>query len=106
VESDITYSTTNEALVHELGRGRPRTTADLLDIATKFDDGEDAVGAIFRKGKSSRDVGEPSGEKRERQEHHDRRQRNRHPDAVKKNSPQRISHPGHQRRAVVATSRS
>jgi hypothetical protein len=32
--SAFTYDTTNEALVHELGRGRPKTTIDLLDIAT------------------------------------------------------------------------
>jgi hypothetical protein len=30
----FTYDTTNEALVHKLGRGRPKTTTDLLDIAT------------------------------------------------------------------------
>jgi hypothetical protein len=79
VVSAFTYGTTNEALIHELGRGRPRTTADLLDIATKFADWEDAVGAIFRKGKSPRDAGDPSGEKRERREHPDRRQRNHRP---------------------------
>jgi inhibitor of KinA sporulation pathway (predicted exonuclease) len=27
-------STTNEALVHELGRNKPRTTRELLDLAT------------------------------------------------------------------------
>jgi hypothetical protein len=30
------YGSTNEALIHEFGRGRPRTTADLLNIATKY----------------------------------------------------------------------
>jgi hypothetical protein len=32
--------------VHELGYGRPKTTADLLDIATKFFNGKDTVGAF------------------------------------------------------------
>ena len=58
VVSAITYGTTNEALVHELGWDRPKITTDLLDIATKFADGEEAVGAIFRKGRASRDDGE------------------------------------------------
>lgn len=79
VVSAFTYGTTNEALVHELGRGQPRTTADLLDIATKFVDGENVVGAIFRKGKSPRDAGKPSCEKKERREHPDRRRRNHRP---------------------------
>jgi hypothetical protein len=48
----LNYVTTNEALIHELGRGRTKTTADLLSIATKFANGEDVVGAIFRKEKS------------------------------------------------------
>jgi hypothetical protein len=34
-----------------------------MNIATKFADEEGVVGAIFRKGKSSGDAGEPSGEK-------------------------------------------
>jgi hypothetical protein len=42
------------------------TIVDLLNIATKFTNGEDVVGAIFRKGKDSCDAGEPSREKRER----------------------------------------
>jgi hypothetical protein len=50
--SAFTYGTMNEALIHELDSGRPKTTADLLDIATKFADGEDAMGVIFRKGKT------------------------------------------------------
>jgi hypothetical protein len=69
VVSAFTNGTTNEALIHEFGRGIPRTIANLLDIATKFADGEDMVGAIFRKGKSSRDTGKLSGEKREHWEH-------------------------------------
>jgi hypothetical protein len=79
VVSAFTYGTINEALTHELWRGRPRTTTDLLDIAIKFIDGEDVVGAIFRKGKSSRDAGEPIDKKRERREHPDRHRRNHHP---------------------------
>jgi hypothetical protein len=79
VVSAFTYDTTNEALVQELGRGRPRTTTDLLDIATKFVDREDTIGAIFGKGKSSYDADEPSGKKREHREHPDRRQGNHHP---------------------------
>ncbi|WVZ75390.1 hypothetical protein U9M48_023446 [Paspalum notatum var. saurae] len=66
VVSAFTYGTFNEALIHELGRGWPRTTADLLDIATKFADGEDAVGAIFRKARPSRKDGKgTSGAKRD-----------------------------------------
>jgi hypothetical protein len=71
--SAFTYGTTNETLVHELGRGRPRTTADLLDIPTKFADWEDTVGAIFHKGKGSRDASEPNREQRECWEHPDKR---------------------------------
>jgi hypothetical protein len=77
--STFTYGTTKEALIHELGRGRPRTTTDLLYIATKFADGDDAVGAIFGKGKSPRDTDKPCSEKRERWEHPDRHRRNHHP---------------------------
>jgi hypothetical protein len=71
VVSTFTYDTTNKALVHELGWGRLKMAAGLFDIATKFADGEDAVGAIFRQGKSSCDAGEPSGERRDRWEHLD-----------------------------------
>lgn len=79
VVSAFTYDTTNEALVHELGREIPRTNADLLNIATKFANGEDAVGAIFCKEKSPHDADEPSGEKSECREHLDRHKRNHHP---------------------------
>jgi hypothetical protein len=64
----FTYGTTNEAIVHKLGRGQPKTVADLFDIVTKFADGEDAVGAR----KSSRDAGEPSSERRDWREHPNR----------------------------------
>lgn len=50
--STFTYGTTNKALVHELGHMRPRTTVDLLNIATKFTGGEDVVGAIFERGRA------------------------------------------------------
>jgi hypothetical protein len=48
--------TTNETLVHNLGQKSPRTTKELLDIATSHASGEDAVGAIFdhSKGKAKR----------------------------------------------------
>jgi hypothetical protein len=41
--SAFTYSTTNKALDHKLGRGRPKMATDLFDIAIKFADGEDVV---------------------------------------------------------------
>jgi hypothetical protein len=34
-------------LVHELGREQPKTTKELLDIATRHASGEEAVGAAF-----------------------------------------------------------
>jgi hypothetical protein len=40
-------SMTNEALVHELGRCKPWTTWELLDLATSHASGEEAVRAIF-----------------------------------------------------------
>lgn len=73
------YDTTNEALVHKLKRGWPKTVADLFDIATKFTDRQGTLGVIFCKGKSSRNVGEPSGERRDWQEHPDKRLRNYRP---------------------------
>jgi hypothetical protein len=39
--------TTFKTLVHKLGRKCPRTTRELLDIATSHALGEEAVGAIF-----------------------------------------------------------
>ena len=49
--------TTCESLVHKLGRRSPRTTKELLDIATSHASGEEAVGAIFDRldGKAKRD---------------------------------------------------
>ena len=54
--------TTCESLVHKLGRKGPRTTKELLDIATSHASGEEAVGAIFDRldGKVKRD--EDAGE--------------------------------------------
>jgi hypothetical protein len=48
--------TTCKELVHELGHKGPRTTRELMDIATNFAFGEEAVGAIFddTKGKEKR----------------------------------------------------
>jgi hypothetical protein len=39
--------TTSETLVHKLGRKGPRTTKELLDIATSHASGEDVVRVIF-----------------------------------------------------------
>jgi hypothetical protein len=39
--------TTCRELVHELGRKSPTKASELLDIATNFATGEEAVGAIF-----------------------------------------------------------
>ena len=39
-------------MVHELGRVKPRTTKDLLDIVTSHASGEEAVRANFNKGKA------------------------------------------------------
>jgi len=51
--------------VHELGRKTPTSTSQLLDIATNFASGEEAVGAIFsdgnNKGKQKAEATEASG---------------------------------------------
>jgi phosphoglucomutase len=39
--------TTCESLVHKLGRNHPRTTKELLNIATSHASGEEVIGAIF-----------------------------------------------------------
>ena len=56
--------TTCRDLVRELGRNVPRSAATLLDIATSFASGEEAVGAIFpdadTKGKRREQVPEAS----------------------------------------------
>jgi len=57
--------TTCKELVHELGRRTPTSTSQLLDIATNFASGEEAVGAIFfdgnAKGKQKAEATEASG---------------------------------------------
>jgi hypothetical protein len=40
--------TTNSTLVHELGRKKPWTTKKLLDIATDFASGEEAINAVIQ----------------------------------------------------------
>jgi hypothetical protein len=54
--------TTCRELVHELGRKSPTKASELLDIATNFATGEEAVGAIFpdAKGKRKEDTAEDS----------------------------------------------
>jgi len=42
--------TTYESLIHKLGYLKPRTTHDLLDVATNHAFGEEAVGAVFSGG--------------------------------------------------------
>jgi hypothetical protein len=101
VVSAFTYDTTNEALVHELEQERAKTVDDLFDIATKFAVGEDTVGAIFCKGKSLRNAGEPNGERRDRWEHPDRRQRNYRPKSLSW-----IGRPGRHQRTTTTISKS
>ena len=49
---------TYESLIHNLGCLKPRSTHDLLDVATNHASGEEVVGAVFNigwdKGKSKR----------------------------------------------------
>ena len=54
---------TCESLVHKLGCKGPRTTKELLDIATSHASGEEAVRAIFDclEGKARRDEGASEG---------------------------------------------
>jgi hypothetical protein len=42
--------TTSKTLVHKLGCAKPRTTKDLLDMATNHASGKEALGVIFIKG--------------------------------------------------------
>ena len=55
--------TTYKSLVHKLGRRGPRTTKDLLDIATSHASGEEAVGAVFDRtvGKARQDEATDEG---------------------------------------------
>jgi hypothetical protein len=43
--------TTCQDLVSKLGRKTPNRTSELMDVATKFTSGQEAVEAIFRKDK-------------------------------------------------------
>ena len=43
--------TTYESLIYKLGCLKPRTTRDLLDIATNHASSEEAVGAVFNGGR-------------------------------------------------------
>ena len=54
---------TCESLVHKLGCKGPRTTKELLDIATSHASGEEVVGEIFDhlEGKARRDEGTGEG---------------------------------------------
>ena len=45
---------TYESLIHKLGYLKPRTTRDLLDVATNHASSEEAIGAVFNGG---RDIG-------------------------------------------------
>jgi hypothetical protein len=62
VISAFILGTTKETLVHKLGRKSPRTTKELLNIATTHASIKDAVGTIFdhRRQKAKRDK-EPVG---------------------------------------------
>ena len=44
---------TCESLIHKLGCLKPRTTRDLLDVATNHASGEEAVGAVFNKARDN-----------------------------------------------------
>ena len=54
--------TTCESLVHKLGRRGPRTTKELLDIATSHASGEEAIRAIFNHSDSKARQDEDAGE--------------------------------------------
>jgi hypothetical protein len=103
--SAFTYDTTNEALVHELGHIRPRTTTVLLDIVTKFTNREDMVGSIFRKGKTPHDASNTSGMTKERREHSDKCRSGNHT-WREGNEVDTSTRPIHQPRMVATTSKS
>ena len=42
---------TCKSLIHKLGCLKPRTTHDLLDVATNHASSEEAVGAVFSEGR-------------------------------------------------------
>jgi hypothetical protein len=49
-------------MVSKLGRKTPTRASELMDIATKFVSGQEAVEAIFRKDKQPQDVPEASAQ--------------------------------------------
>jgi hypothetical protein len=49
--------TTNEALIHELGRCKPRTMWELLDLTTSHASSKKAIRAIFCKYKGKAQAG-------------------------------------------------
>ena len=51
VISAFLSGTNYESLIHKLGFLKPRTTRDLLDVATNQASGEEAVGAVFGGGR-------------------------------------------------------
>jgi inhibitor of KinA sporulation pathway (predicted exonuclease) len=59
------FGMTNEALIHELGRCKPQTTRELLDLATSHATCEKAVSAIFCKHKGKAQA-EPTNEAKDR----------------------------------------
>ena len=59
------FGTTDDALIHELGRCKPRMTRELLDLATSHASGEEAVCAIFYKHKGKAQA-EPIDEAKDR----------------------------------------
>lgn len=104
IVSAFTYETTNEALVHELGRGQPKTIADLHIIATKSPNGEDSTGAIFRKGKTPHDTDDTSDVEKEHQEHPKKRGVTM-PDAMGTRSPSLNARPSIRQKLAVTTFR-
>ena len=73
--------TTYESLIYKLGCLKPRTTCDLLDVATNHASGEEAVGAVFNggrdKGKAKRmDQDEGPSAQRGKKNKKDRRRSN------------------------------
>jgi hypothetical protein len=49
--------TTCHSLVHELSREQPKTTKELLNVATRHASGEEAIGAAFTLAKASAAAG-------------------------------------------------
>ena len=53
VISAFLSETTYKSLIHKLGCLKPRTTRDLLDIATNHAFGEEVVGVVFNEGQDN-----------------------------------------------------